>query len=120
MDIDSIAADIDPEYASVPPNDDQEPTSPTVGKTAKTHLTVGPQAQSSGEAQRKLNDKKAAVAAADAKAKEEVRRTVGRADEGQQVDRLATGVTIDTGSLLKVNDHNSWRVPLDDDRHSPI
>lgn len=65
--------------------------------TANT--TQGP----SGEKVRLLPEKQAhAVAEAEANAKAKVRRTVGGADEGQQVDRLATGVTIDAGALTSV------------------
>ncbi|KAF8313144.1 Bromodomain-containing protein [Clavulina sp. PMI_390] len=53
-----------------------------------------------GEKLRLLPDKQAhAAAEAEANAKAKVRRTVGGADEGQQVDRLATGVTVDAGAL---------------------
>jgi hypothetical protein len=96
--------DIDADEASLSqqPNDAQ-PESPTHGKTAKSHTGLAPQTNTvSGD--RLLPEKKAyAAAVAEANAKAEVRRTVGRADEGQQVDRLATGVTVDAGALTSVS-----------------
>lgn len=101
MDLDAYA-ELDQEYASVPPAapEPEQLLSPTHGKTSMTHL--GPQNNSTGEAKRLLTEKVAAATVAADKAKAEVRRTVGGADEGQQVDRLATGVTVDAGALTSV------------------
>jgi len=95
-------ADIDADEVSSQQPNGTHPESPTLGKTTKGHIGLAPQT-TTAPGGRLLPEKKAhAAAVAEAHAKAEVRRTVGRADEGQQVDRLATGVTVDVEALPSV------------------
>jgi hypothetical protein len=94
--LEPIAAVLDMDVdSSVPP---PSPGNTAPGKSAKSQMGLAHQAP--GTTVRALPEKVAlAAAAAEANAKAEVRRTVGGADEGLQVDRLATGVTVDAGAL---------------------
>ena len=92
-DIDADAeAEDDPD--DIPTTVLQDPQRSGKSNTTLGHVSLANQALhgSNGHVQH------SAMAAAEAKAKANVIRTVGRADEGQQVARLATGVTIDAGA----------------------
>ena len=97
LDVDGDTETMEMDESSVPPL--TPGASAAAGKSSKSSH-MGPAPQTPGPTVRDLPEKAAAAAAAaEADAKAEVRRTVGGADEGQQVDRLATGVTVDAGAL---------------------